>query len=70
MYKVCGNIDLSLDDIKDCIRGSQLLSAHISHDRAKDNKSPVIVDESYFVRYAIKTCLDYLESDTKTFSEN
>lgn len=70
MYKVCGNIDLSLDDIKDCIRGSQLLSAHISYDRARENKSPVSVDESYFVRYAIKTCIDSLESDTKTFSEN
>lgn len=70
MYKVCGSIELSIDDIKDCIQGSQLLSSIFSADRAREGKCPVHVDENYFVRYAIKQCLDDLKQESKTFSEN
>lgn len=69
MYKVCGSIDLSMDDIKTCIKGSQLLSSSLSYQRAKENKSPVYVDESYFIRYAIHCCIANLEKET-TFDEN
>ena len=70
MYKVSGSIELSLDDIKDCIKGSQLLSSKISSDRQSKGYSPVYVDENYFVRYAIKSVIDDLETEIKTFSEN
>lgn len=69
MYKVCGSIDLSIDDIKTCIKGSQLLSSKFSYDRAKSGKSAVYVDESYFIRYAILECITNLEKDA-TFNEN
>lgn len=69
MYKINGSIDISLDDLKTCIKGSQLLSSAISYDRAKQNKSAVSVDESYFIRYAINKAIYDLETSS-TFDEN
>ena len=34
MFKVCGTLDLSVDDLKKCIQGAELLSASINYDRA------------------------------------
>lgn len=70
MYKISGSIDISIDDLKDCITGSQLLSAQISYERAQKSKDPVYVDENYFVRYAIKEALYRLQTEAKTFDEN
>lgn len=69
MYKVCGSIDLSIDDIKTCIKGSQLLSSFLSFERARQGKTPVYVDESYFIRYAINKVISDLESES-SFNEN
>lgn len=69
MYKVCGSIDLSIDDIKTCIKGSQLLSSSLSFERARLGKTPVYVDESYFIRYAINKVISDLESES-SFNEN
>lgn len=69
MYKVSGCIDLSIDDIKTCIKGSQLLSSFLSYERAHEGKSPVYVDESYFIRYAIARCISDLEKES-SFNEN
>lgn len=65
MFKVCGSIDLSIDDLKTCIKGSQLLSANLSYERSLKGKSAVAVDESYFIRYAIYQAIDQLENQTK-----
>jgi len=65
MFKVCGSIDLSMDDLKTCIKGSQLLSATLSYERSLKGKSAVAVDESYFIRYAIYNAIDQLENQTK-----
>lgn len=69
MYKVCGTIDLSIDDIKTCIKGSQLLSSSLSFERARQGKTPVYVDESFFIRYAINKVIYDLESES-SFNEN
>lgn len=70
MFKVAGSLELSIDDIKRCIEGSQKLSACINYDRAKEGKSFVYVDEAYFVRYAISTTLNSLDDSCKKFEEN
>lgn len=70
MYKICGTIELSIDDVKDCITGSQLLSSSFSYERAKEGKDPVYVDENYFVRYAIKDMLMRLQEEHKKFDLN
>lgn len=64
-YKVCGQLDLSIDDIKKTIKGSQLLSAAFSADRAIKGLSPVTVSEDYFVRYAINKTIEDLETEIK-----
>lgn len=70
MFKVCGSLDLSMDDLKKCIEGSQLLSSALTYERAQKGKCPVYVDESYFVRYAINNALDNLSENSKKFYEN
>lgn len=65
MFKICGSIDLSIDDLKTCIKGSQLLSSNLTYERSLKGKSPVAVDESYFIRYAIYQAIDQLENQTK-----
>lgn len=70
MFKVCGSLDLSVDDLKKCIQGAEMLSACINYDRVKENKSWVFIDEAYFVQYAIRRTLDVLENEVKKFEEN
>lgn len=70
MFKVCGSLDLSVDDLKKCIQGAEMLSAYINYDRVKENKSWVFIDEAYFVQYAIRRTLDVLENEVKKFEEN
>lgn len=70
MFKVCGSLDLSVDDLKKCIQGAELLSASINYERAKESKSYVFVDEAYFVQYAIRKALSSLEEESKMFCEN
>lgn len=70
MFKICGNLELSVDDLKKCFEGVELLSSAITYERAKDGKSPVYVDESYFVRYAINETLYRLQESSKKFDEN
>lgn len=59
-FKVIGTLELSIDDMKLAIQGSQLLSADISARRAEKGFSPVSVDEAYFIRYAIHETIDNL----------
>lgn len=70
MFKVCGTLDLSVDDLKKCIQGAELLSASINYERARENKSYVFVDEAYFVQYAIRRTITALEEEAKIFCEN
>ena len=70
MFKVCGSLDLSVEDLKRCIEGAELLSAAINFERARENKSYVFVDEAYFVQYAIRTTIKDLEEKSKIFNDN
>lgn len=59
-FKVVGTLELSIDDMKLAIKGSNLLTAQISSERAKKGLCPVTVDEAYFIRYAINECIENL----------
>lgn len=68
-YKVSGIVELNVDDLKNVIKGSQLLSSMLTYDRSLKNLSPVTVDESYFIRYAINCTIADLEKSCN-FNEN
>lgn len=44
-FKVVGTLELSIDDMKLAIKGSNLLTAQISSERAKKGLCPITVDE-------------------------
>ena len=70
MINLKANIEIDRNTYLNCIEGTDLLNAKLNYDRQLQGKTPVHVNEDYFLRSAIQSYLEDLRNDSKVENFN